>query len=135
MMHDEIRDRMDALWVSANRAADELRDPFVAMERVAAFYAGLGAGERAGADEVLGEWVMSTDEAKRFDAIALVRELSVRRAVPALRALTMRLGASDDPGAPFEREKVESSRSRRYYPRDSRSGLLAASRQGASPRR
>jgi hypothetical protein len=107
MTPDEIRAQMETLWAEGNRAADELKDPFIAMERVTTLYVALDADERATADQVLADWALSPNEAKRFDAIALVRELVVQTAVPALRRLTMRLASSDDPGAPFEREKVQ----------------------------
>ena len=106
MTLSEIRDEMNALWASADREADSLKDPFLAMERVQTAYRAFEPLERAHVEEVLAEWVLSEDEAKRFDAIAVVRELGVVSATPALRSLEARLRQSDDPGAPFEREKV-----------------------------
>ena len=46
MTFTEFRQRMDAFWASANREADELKDPVHALERLIGFYRRLDAGER-----------------------------------------------------------------------------------------
>jgi hypothetical protein len=79
----------------------------MALERLSELYRGLSQSERGFADQVLAEWLKSDQEARRFDAVALIREFRVTSAAPALRDLAQRLTRSDDPGAPFEREKVE----------------------------
>lgn len=107
MTLDDLRSRMNSLWASANRETDELKDPIRALERLSGLYRNLDATERELADRVLAEWVLSHEEAKRFDAVALIREFEVTSAAPELRDLVGRLARSDDPGAPFEREKVE----------------------------
>jgi hypothetical protein len=107
MTPSDVGEAMNSLWASANRESDDLKDPFIAMERISGLYRALGPSERAIADQVLAEWVLSDDEAKRFDALALVRELGVTKAAPALRALIDSLESRDDPGAAFEREKVD----------------------------
>lgn len=107
MTLEEIRRQMNAFWDLANREAEEFKDPFLALERVNGMYRGLSAADRELANEVLAEWALSDEEAKRFDAVALIREFHVVAAAPALRDLGRRLARSTDPGAPFEREKVE----------------------------
>ena len=54
------------------------------------------------ASEVISEWVTSDDEAKRWDAVALIDDFAIASALPALRSLANRLEHSDDPAAPFE---------------------------------
>jgi hypothetical protein len=103
---DEFRDRLEAFWASANREAADFKDPVRALERLAGFYRNLDPREREFADRLLAEWVLSNEETKRFDAVALIREFEVASAAPELRELVDMLGRSDDPGAPFEREKV-----------------------------
>lgn len=98
---------MNAFWASANREADELKDSFAALERLMSVYQRLDPSERELANQVLVEWLGSEEEAKRFDAVALIREFRVSSAAPALRDLADHLTRSKDPGAPFEREKVE----------------------------
>lgn len=58
-------------------------------------------------DEVLIEWALSDDESLRFDALYVIEEHSIARAVPALLSLHSRLeDESKRPGAPFEAAKV-----------------------------
>lgn len=107
MTLEDVRLEMNAFWDMANREAEEFKDSFLALERVNGMYLGLSTADRELANEVLAEWVLSDEEAKRFDAVALIREFRVVAAAPALRELGRRLARSTDPGAPFEREKVE----------------------------
>lgn len=103
----EFRNQMDGFWASVNSEADALKDPMRALERLSGLYRGLDGTERALADRVLAGWALADDEAKRFDAVALIREFRIATAEPELRELIAILARSDDPGAPFEREKVE----------------------------
>lgn len=107
MTLERVRREMNAFWALANREAEEFKNSFLALERVNGMYRGLSAADRELADRVLAEWVLSDEEAKRFDAVALIREFHVLTAAPALRELAHNLARSSDPGAPFEREKVE----------------------------
>lgn len=107
MTLENFRNHMDAFWASANRDAHALKDPIHALERLSELYRSLDETERGFADRVLAEWTLADDEAKRFDAVALIHEFNVATAEPELRELIARLARSDDPGAPFEREKVE----------------------------
>ena len=66
----------------------------------------LGADERADVDVVLRSWLLSGDEAERFDAVAVVDDNEVCSAIPALRELMDRLEGSDEPGAVYEWAKV-----------------------------
>jgi hypothetical protein len=103
----EFRDKVDRFWASADREAREQKDSYLALDRLHSVYRRLDAGERELADQVLAEWLLSDDEARRFDAIALIREFGIVAAVPNLRRLSKKLMQNKDPGAPFEREKVE----------------------------
>lgn len=107
MSRDSLQRKMNAFWESANREADERKDSFLALERMNGMYRGLDAADRKFADQVLAEWLLSDEEAKRFDAVALIREFHITTAAPALRELIRKLSRSQDPGAPFERVKVE----------------------------
>ena len=103
----DVRGEMNALWLAAKLKGGELKDPFRPFEQVSAMYRGIGGSKTELADIVLGEWVLADDEARRFDAVALIREFRVTAATPSLYELTNRLAQSDDPGAPFEHEKVK----------------------------
>jgi hypothetical protein len=107
MMLEDVRERLDAFWASANREANEFKDSMRALERLSGFYRSLDDRERDLANRVFAEWALNDDEAKRFDAVALIRQFQIASAEPELRELVARLDRSDDPGAPFESEKVE----------------------------
>ncbi len=107
MTYEDFRPRMDEFWDQANREAARLKDSYVALDRLQNWYQRLGSRERALANRVLSEWLLSEVEAKRFDAVAMVREFRLMSALDALRQLSSRLGESKAPGARFEREKVD----------------------------
>ena len=69
-------------------------------------YQRLGSDDRAEVDVLLSSWLLSADEAVRFDAVAVVDGNEVCSAIPALRELMGRLEASDEPGAVYEWAKV-----------------------------
>jgi hypothetical protein len=98
---------MNEYWERVDREASEYKDSYLALDRVHAMYGRFDPEKRDMADQVLSEWVLSDQEGKRFDAIALIREFEITSAIPALRELAARLESSEEPGAPFEREKVE----------------------------
>ncbi len=69
-------------------------------------YGDLDPAERAEANEALLEALREGDEDKRFDALAIIDEFSLREAIPDLRALSARLQFDNSPGAPFEVAKI-----------------------------
>jgi uncharacterized protein with von Willebrand factor type A (vWA) domain len=77
------------------------------QKRLLQLYNRFDTHERLMANEVLSEWALSVDEATRFDALGLIKDLKIVAAVPSLRKLVERLGKELSPGAPFELEKVE----------------------------
>lgn len=66
----------------------------------------LGAAERVQLEPLLREWLLSDDEADRFDAIAIVWNNDVASMIPTLRELEDRLEESNAIGAPYEWAKV-----------------------------
>ena len=95
----DLRDQLD------ERARASKRSQEAAIDLAAAF-ARLSDAERSNVVPTLDEWLLSDDEALRFDALYVVAEHSVAEAVPALRVLQDRLEASSAPGAPYEWAKV-----------------------------
>ena len=67
-------------------------------------YRQFGAIERGVVDEVLFEWLLSTDSSYRFDAQALVRQFKIYEALPALQSLSERLKL--DNSAPSRHEYI-----------------------------
>lgn len=107
MKAEEIRLEMNRCWQQVDQEALEFKDPQIALDRLHALYRRLHDDERAVADEVLAEWVLSDHEPKRFDAIALISDFRIAEGSAPLRELISRLERSSDPGAPFERRKAE----------------------------
>jgi hypothetical protein len=103
---DEFRQHMEEFWHSVTREAEEYRYRYLAIERMEDLYGKFDSAERAMADQVLAEWALSEDEQKRYDALALIEHLKIVTAVPALRALAVRLSQSRALGADDELDIV-----------------------------
>lgn len=99
MTLDEFRDEMDAFWRSANEEADSLKDPYVTLDRLRTLYEKFDADERRMADQVIAEWTADGAEGRRWDALALIEDLGIASAVPALRTMAERLARGAEPGA------------------------------------
>jgi hypothetical protein len=106
MMLDEFRHKMEAYWQSVHEEANEFKDPYMAQKRMYALYQRFDAEERAMADQVLAEWVLSEDSSMRFNAKALIEDFRIIKAVPALEKLAKRLASSRAVGASAELEVV-----------------------------
>jgi len=107
MKLDEFRRQMESYRQQADKEATQLRDSFVVRRRLLQLYGRFDAHERLMANQLLSEWALSEDEAIRFDALGLIKDLKISTAMPSLRQLAERLRREQSPGAPFELEKVE----------------------------
>lgn len=96
---EQLRERLD----EDARASKSAQGVVLELARQ---YRELDEAERSQVDELLAQWILSEDEGKRFDAMAVIADNHVAHAVPALRELSERLEASDAPSAPFEWAKV-----------------------------
>ncbi len=106
MTPDEFRKEMEAYRADVESEADAARDSFLAYQRLQTLYRRFDLEERRLASDVISDWVVSEDEAKRWDAVALIDDFAIASALPALRSLADRLESSDEPGAPYEWAKV-----------------------------
>lgn len=106
MKIDEFRRRMEQFWQDADQEAASLKDSYHALELLHNLYIKFDGAERAMADEVISEWVLFESEKMRFDALALIDDFCIERAMPALHDLAIRLSTSSTPGAPYELDKV-----------------------------
>jgi hypothetical protein len=70
-------------------------------------YVALAPGDQAEVDTVLREWLASSDEGLRFDAVGIIYTAGISDLAPALRELAHRLRSSAAPSAPYELAKVE----------------------------
>ncbi len=103
---DEFRLHMEEFWRSVSREAEDYRYPYLSIERMEDLYGKFDQAERAMADQVLAEWALSEDERKRYDALSLIEHLKIATAMPALRALAVRLSKSRALGADDELDIV-----------------------------
>lgn len=106
MMGASISDRWMMLRSELDRRAVESKSSQEAIIELSRRYGLLEEDERAEIDELLAKWVLSDDEAERFDALAIIFDHDVASAIPALRQLASRLEESDEVGAPYEWAKV-----------------------------
>jgi hypothetical protein len=106
MTRDEFRCEMDRHRRAVHEEADQFKYPYLALKRLYALYEKFDAEERAMADEVVTDWILSDDPNVRFDALALAREFHISNAIPALEKLAKRLPSTCTPGALYELEKV-----------------------------
>jgi len=103
---DNFRLEMAAYRQSADENGKSLKDPLIALERLRALYGRFDGVERKMAGQVFAEWALSEDESVRFDALALINDLKVSEAIPALETLATRLASELTPTATFELKKV-----------------------------
>jgi hypothetical protein len=102
----DFRREMESYWRDVAEQADSLKDPSFREGRLLTLYKRFDADERLTADQVLGEWALSEDEALRFDALLLIDKLKIATAASALNRLLDRLASSGKPGAPYEAKRV-----------------------------
>jgi hypothetical protein len=101
-----IRGRMETWWSDFDSDALSRKDSQAVTVELINIYAQMTPEERSVADQVLGEWVRSDQERKRFDALAVIDQFRIRSAAPPLRALEADLRKRLDPTVPFELKKV-----------------------------
>jgi hypothetical protein len=103
-------DELRAAWARFRDAVDveqvAAKDSQGALPRLFERYRSLSDPERKIVDELISHDVTSSDETRRFDAVALIGEFRISSAVPALRVLADRLESDPGPGAPFEWAKI-----------------------------
>ncbi len=103
---NDASSQLEAIRASAIAEAEQCKNSMLVVTRLLDAYRGFAPAEREEADRVLAEWTLADEESRRYDALAVIRELRVTAAVPALRERDRRLDSESDPGAPFEQKKV-----------------------------
>jgi hypothetical protein len=104
---DEFRYEMTAYRQHVTKLERAFKDSSYSMTRLTDLYRKFDAEERAMADQVLAEWVLSEDEGTRYDARILIDEFKVLSALPALEKLAERLASSSELNASFELERIQ----------------------------
>jgi hypothetical protein len=103
----QTADELVAFRAAANNRAGELKDPQYALERLFEVWANSSESQRKRFDEALATWVSSDDALERFDAEAIIGRFCRTALAPNLLALRERLNDSLDPGAPYEKAKID----------------------------
>jgi hypothetical protein len=106
MTVDEARESLLAFRRDAELEAHRQKESNLVWLSLSRYYSSLEAEERCLANQVLGEWLQSTDENLRYDALVLIDEFSVSSAIASLAELEQRLLGVTSPGTPFELAKV-----------------------------
>lgn len=106
MTAGDLRARFDEFWRRADREAESSKDSQGAVLALEEFYRGLPTADRSAANQLLAEWVLSEDDKRRFDALALIDRFAIREAAPALRTLAERCENSNLPSSPYDWAKV-----------------------------
>lgn len=101
-----FRHQMLSYRRAAGREAKARRDSHLALDRLHSIYRKLDAKEQTMANQVLAEWALSEDENVRFDAMALIDDFMIAKAIPALQELASRIALSNTPGEPYELIKI-----------------------------
>jgi hypothetical protein len=99
MTPEEFRRAMHDYWKQVDEEAEDFKDPYVRLDRLRSLFNKLDADERLLANGVLGEWALSGDEKRRFDALVLIRELNITTALPILEELMRRFSKIPTPRA------------------------------------
>jgi hypothetical protein len=106
MTLDDVRQYLESNRDAVVRRAADLKDSQMVLEVLRDLFLQISPADRRAADEVIAEWAISKDEAKRFDALALIDEMGILLARPALEQLARRLDTDSSPGARYEQRKV-----------------------------
>lgn len=107
MGDSDTQERWEQLWMRIDAEAKAMKSSQGALFELSQYYLSLPVLERRAIDVVLAEWALSDNESKRFDALALIDEHRICSALPALKELRQKLDKSRDPGARFEKAKVD----------------------------
>jgi hypothetical protein len=106
MTYDEFRDQMNTWWTETDAREIARKNSQGALLDLIAHYEQLDARDRSFADRVLSEWIGSTNERKRFDALAMIDRFRIRSALAPLRLLASEIETRKDHEAPYELAKV-----------------------------
>jgi hypothetical protein len=96
---EQLRSVLDA----DARASKQSQDAVVALAKA---YKETDAADRADIDDVLADWLRSSDPATRYDARYLIRLFNVITALPALEELAVRLANTPGASAVYELKRI-----------------------------
>ena len=113
MNREEFRKSFVEAWEAIDEDADSSKFPEIAVPTLENLYRAFDDEQRNIADQIIAEFVTSSDPGKQFDALALVRTFKIRTALPQLLELeasckrrVRRSWIRSDPTAPNDLEEV-----------------------------
>jgi hypothetical protein len=106
MTYDDFRDQLNTWWAETDAREIAGKSSQGASLDLIAHYQRLDEQDRRFADRVLSEWIESTNERKRFDALAMVDHFRIRSASAPLRLLASETAMRTYHEAPYEVAKV-----------------------------
>lgn len=104
MTLNEFRIAFESFRAAVQKEASGLKDPIHGPNELAKLYRKFDDAEPEMAATVLAQWVLSPDEAARYDARFLISEFRIVAAADALKELALRLKGMPGPGTAYERE-------------------------------
>jgi hypothetical protein len=108
MNADEFYKKFNEWWTATSIQAQAEKNSHGALMKLIELYRSLPVSEQALLDRLFSDWVFSSDEAKRFDALAMIDQFVIRGCVPALKRYQAQLcEASAKPETPYELSKVQ----------------------------
>jgi hypothetical protein len=92
----DVSEQLESLRATAEEHARRSKDSMIVTERLISFYRSLSLDSRPAANKKVVEWLKSGDEAKRYDAMALIAEFDIVDALDALRNYAAECEAAGD---------------------------------------
>jgi hypothetical protein len=97
MTLDDFRREMEAYRQDVHKEGWDLKDSVHAWDRLEVLYRRFDAEERAIADQVISEWILSDNDSASHDGWVLARRCHIKSAIPAIEELVRRIASSRDP--------------------------------------
>jgi len=106
MIKDNIREYLNNEWIRINNEAIKNKESQKALFDLITLYKGFSDEEITTANEVIFEWVLSEDVAKRYDGLALINEFLLVDAISVLNDLSNKLREENEPSSKYEITKI-----------------------------
>lgn len=102
MTNPTLRADMQSFWERVDREADAAKDSQSAQGELLRYVNDLPKADRAAGEQIIVEWLRSTDDRQSFDALHVVYALNLTAALPVLRSLADECEIRTDAAAPYD---------------------------------
>ena len=107
MTSKNVQKQWEDLWNVLDQEAREIKFSEEAIIKLSEVFKELSLAERGEVSKLLALWVISDDEVKRYDALALIDEFNIEMALPQLLQLERKMNKSNDHSVMFELRKIK----------------------------